>query len=342
MTFSVKDSPSRGLPDPEHLKIVWSQASGKAELPPVNSLRGIADDLTAVPFTLQEVKSEDGGTPPPPSSGPVAPPSRLSVHEVTRAFQQVPPSPASTAPTPALRSMAAIGPPAMKATSPHPYIQQLPRSPVYSMHPHVAPPPNSNMRPNYPVFHPSPLVSSPAPGPYPNMLPSPVLGGPVPMPPHPQTPFGQPVWIPVSAPTPQPNGGVMRGPPPPQGSPYGAPVFHGLPPPAVYPSHATPSGALSPGRAAPRGRGGPVSSPIMGRPSPIQAPSFYAGSPVLVPGPPPPGGGMPIHHHNPYAVPIGTGRGMVNGQPLSSPAGQAPRGMGYTSVPPATFVRPTW
>ena len=58
------DSPARA-PDPEHLKAVWSQTSNKAGLHPVNSLEGIADDLTALPFTLQDVKSEDGETPPP-------------------------------------------------------------------------------------------------------------------------------------------------------------------------------------------------------------------------------------------------------------------------------------
>ncbi|KAL1737900.1 hypothetical protein HDZ31DRAFT_70644, partial [Schizophyllum fasciatum] len=80
----VKESPARA-PDPEHLKAVWSQTANSG-LHPVNSLEGIADDLQ-LGFTLQEVKSEDGATPPP--SLPHAP-SRMSLSDVTRAFQTVP------------------------------------------------------------------------------------------------------------------------------------------------------------------------------------------------------------------------------------------------------------
>ncbi|KAI9445471.1 breast carcinoma amplified sequence 2-domain-containing protein [Lactarius indigo] len=70
----VKESPVR-QPDPEQLKLLWSQTSEKADVPAVNSLEGIADDLPSVPFTFQEVKSEDGETPPPTvsnGSGPLA------------------------------------------------------------------------------------------------------------------------------------------------------------------------------------------------------------------------------------------------------------------------------
>ena len=49
--FAAKESPARA-PDPEHLKAVWSQTAAQEALPVVNSLEGIADDLTAVPFTL--------------------------------------------------------------------------------------------------------------------------------------------------------------------------------------------------------------------------------------------------------------------------------------------------
>ena len=83
---NAKESPSRP-PDPEHLKAVWSQTANNG-LHPVNSLEGIADDLQ-LGFTLQEVKSEDGATPP-PSLPPQ--PSRMSLSDVTRAFQTVPSS----------------------------------------------------------------------------------------------------------------------------------------------------------------------------------------------------------------------------------------------------------
>ena len=77
----MKESPVR-QPDPEQLKLLWLQTSEEADVPGVNSLEGIADDLPFVPFTFQEVKSEDGEMPPPTrSNGPG--PSRMSLHDVT-------------------------------------------------------------------------------------------------------------------------------------------------------------------------------------------------------------------------------------------------------------------
>ncbi|KXN83574.1 hypothetical protein AN958_01139 [Leucoagaricus sp. SymC.cos] len=96
-SFSVpiKDGAAVRAPDPEHLRAVWSQPN-KADLNPVNSLEGIADDLTSVPFSVLDVKSEDGETPPPalPSTT-----SRMSLHEVTKAFQKVPSSSPSNSST---------------------------------------------------------------------------------------------------------------------------------------------------------------------------------------------------------------------------------------------------
>ena len=66
--MAIKESPARA-PDPEHLKAVWSQTPDKAHIQPINSLKGIADDLTSVPFSLQDVKSDGGETPPPSGSG---------------------------------------------------------------------------------------------------------------------------------------------------------------------------------------------------------------------------------------------------------------------------------
>ncbi|KIK98508.1 hypothetical protein PAXRUDRAFT_24167 [Paxillus rubicundulus Ve08.2h10] len=102
--FPSKDSPARA-PDPEHLKAVWSQATDKEPMAAVNSLEGIADDLTALPFTIQEVKSEDGETPPPTTSSTiiqyfVASPSSAVTLDCERSnhapFQlQLPPAPSS-------------------------------------------------------------------------------------------------------------------------------------------------------------------------------------------------------------------------------------------------------
>ncbi|KAH9937451.1 uncharacterized protein B0H18DRAFT_970690 [Fomitopsis serialis] len=163
---------SRGVPDPELLKAVWSQTSDKAALPSVNSLEGIADDLTAVSFSLQDVKSEDGGTPPPSGSGP----ARMSSYDVTRAFQQVPTS--------------SVKSPQRNTILP----------------PGWALPPPASLRPPYP--YPSPVLShSPSPTVvYPQMAPSPI---PRPMMVNgPPSPYAQPVWMPIGGPQPQTN--LMR------------------------------------------------------------------------------------------------------------------------------------
>ncbi|KAH9075782.1 hypothetical protein EDB83DRAFT_2672257 [Lactarius deliciosus] len=173
----VKESPVR-QPDPEQLKLLWSQTSEKADVPAVNSLEGIADDLPSVPFTFQEVKSEDGETPPPTVSNGSGP-SRMSLHDVTRAFQQVPPPPAGST--------------THKAS---------PQSPV------VQPSTSGSVRhPTYPP-HAQQMHSAPAPTlmfPHP-MAPNHMMGGPSAQYHH------QPMWIHMAAPPPgaQTPGGVVR------------------------------------------------------------------------------------------------------------------------------------
>ena len=63
LNFAVKGSRARA-PDPEYLKALWSQASDKTRVHSVNSLEGIAGDLTGLPFTPQDVKPEDKESPP--------------------------------------------------------------------------------------------------------------------------------------------------------------------------------------------------------------------------------------------------------------------------------------
>ena len=242
--FTLKDSPSRGVPDPEHLKAVWSQASDKAALPSVNSLEGIADDLTAVPFTIQDVKSEDGGTPPP--SGPGL--SRISSYDVTRAFQQVPTSSVKSPPRNTI-----LPPPVNSAPN-----GPVPR-PAYSY--------TSSLRPAYP--YPSPVLShSPSPTVIypPQMAPSPaprpmVLNGP-------PSPYGQPMWMPMGGP--QPQNPLMR----PMAPPY-APQYVPYPSPGAVPMYVPstpqPSGGV-PGRPP----AVPMMSPMM------QPPTLYSGSPVMM------------------------------------------------------------
>jgi len=162
---------------PEHLKAVWSQASDKARVHAVNSLEGIADDLTGLPFTLQDVKSEDGETPPPTSS---AAPSRMSLHDVTRAFQQVPSSSSSTA----SQRSAPLSPPL--ANGP------VARPPSFQ---YTLPPQNPGIQPSYVAYSsllmthsPSPTLVYPSTSPVPSRMP---VNGHSPM-------FSQPLWMPLS------------------------------------------------------------------------------------------------------------------------------------------------
>nr|GAT49731.1 predicted protein [Mycena chlorophos] len=196
-------------PDPEHLKAVWSSSSNKAAA--VNSLEGIADDLTAIPFTLQDVKSEDGGTPPPTAATTSAAPSRMSLHDVTRAFQQVPTSSNSSN----------IRPPISPPSTSAPVARPVPNA----SYPYPLPAPA--MRPNY--------------GPY-----SPIQAQSVmyPMPPNPRVPmnghaplYSQPVWM-AAAP---PSANMMR-PAYPQLFPYPTPAGT----PMFSPAAPQPNGARAP------------------------------------------------------------------------------------------------
>lgn len=324
LSFPLKDSPARA-PDPEHLKAVWSQASDKARVHAVNSLEGIADDLTGLPFTLQDVKSEDGETPPPTGS---TIPSRMSLHDVTRAFQQVPPSSSNSStqrPVP-LSPSSASGPVAR------------PPNFAYSL-----PPPNPNMRPSYAAY-PSPIMShtpSPtlmyshvmAPSPVPSRMP---VNGHSPM-------FNQPLWMPLPAPPAQAHGGMMR----PVPSPYPPQMIAYPPPggPSVYTSHPPPNvqspGSQPNGSAPSRGRGLPPMSPAVQHIAAAQAP-LYPGSPVM------------MHNHS-YMSPVPAGRGQLRNDPAGQPPMQHPPSVshpvshphppphiGYTPVPPASFVRSNW
>jgi len=308
----MKESPSRA-PDPEHLRIVWSKSGTKDPSPSVNSLEGIADDLTNVPFSLQDVKSEDGETPPPTA------PSRMSLSEVTRAFQQVP---TNNRPVPPISSSMSSPP-----ERPHNFTGQ--------------PPQQQNNRQTYGPTYPSPLTShSPAPGQIVYTQGSPVPGRMV-VSGH-GSPYmhPQPVWVPVHqgpAPPGQTPGSMMR----PVPSPFPNQVVaypqgvYGRPPPPMTngPIPQQPNG-VHPSQG--RGRGG-MMSPIMAPTNavPPHPGMMYPPSPALmqpqlgVPGYPPhmqqhPGGngsvgrgqmrngydGMPgMQGHPPHHPPSTPGQG---------------------------------
>jgi len=316
----VKESPVR-QPDPEQLKLLWSQTSEKADVPGVNSLEGIADDLPSVPFTFQEVKSEDGETPPPTgSNGPG--PSRMSLHDVTRAFQQVPPPPAGSI--------------TGKASPQSPAVQSITsgslRHPAFTVH--AGQPMHSAVGgPAAYSAYPSPILShSPAPTlmyPHP-IAPSHMMGG------HSAQYPPQPMWIPMPPGGQTPAGGMR-----PLPSPYpGHASYMPYPSPGGYASQTGPPGP-PPNGAQNRSRppaGGPVTglSPNLSHSrAPGTVPMYHQGSPVLVhpqvmhvhppssyPGPMPPGGrGVPMHAPHP------------------TPASHAG---GYTPTTHSAYVRPPW
>ncbi|KAI0374436.1 hypothetical protein BV20DRAFT_987685 [Pilatotrama ljubarskyi] len=306
--FSLKESPARA-PDPEHLKAVWSQTSDKAQNQPVNSLKGIADDLTGVPFSLQDVKSDDGETPPPSGSGPW---SRMSSHEVTRAFQQVPSPSQRPAPIAPSVSTSTNG-----STSRHPGFA-------------FSPPPMNQpaVRPAYSPY--SPMVShSPAP-PVMYSHPSPV---PRHMVPNGSAPvYGQAVWMPGTAP---PSAGMVRSPYPPQFMPYPSPG-------GTMPMYPQPM----PMQAAPQQNGVQARPPSMAMISPVMQPAMspmYAGSPVLVQTTPVMAPGQV------YPMPAQTNRAPMRpyeqnptsgGHMQPSPMRQPPQN-GYNPIP-SNYARSPW
>jgi hypothetical protein len=314
----LKESPARG-PDPEHLRAVWSQTSNKSGLHSVNSLEGIADDLTALPFTLHEVKSEDGETPPPTVS---APPSRMSLHEVTKAFQQVPSSSSSSA---SHRTPPITAPP---ITRPINYAYTLP------------PPPPNSIRPSYGAY-PSPMLShSPSPG---VMYPHPMASSPVPnrMPVNGHTPvYNQPMWMSMTGPPPQNHGNMMR----PMTSPYPAQLMPYPSPgtPAMYGSQSPAAMQNAPQQQQPGGqanhdRSMSLMSPVM----PHAAPAMY-GSPVLMHAPV-----MSVPHNHGY-MPVQGGRGQVRADAGHLPMQQHSQQSNYLPTQPSynsastSFVRSPW
>ena len=286
----------------------------------VNSLEGIADDLTALPFTIQDVKSEDGETPP-PTSAAVA--SKISLHDVTRAFQQVPtPSNVPSHRPPPMSPSAINGP--------------VTRPPTFN-YPTPLQAPGAAMRPHFAAFSSPMLAHSPSPTVlYPPTAPSPIPR--VPMNGHPQL-YNQGMWVPMQ--TSQNNGAIrpIPSPYPTQMVAYPAPTPHpvytsGLSPQSVPPSIA--------GSAPPRPRGMPMLSPVMHPAAPANV-QMYNGSPVLMPPPAMiPSGHRPYMNSGPSERVQGRSEGISAvphmQQPSHSQNHIPPQPM-YTHVP---FSRPSW
>ncbi|KAH8100504.1 hypothetical protein BXZ70DRAFT_153696 [Cristinia sonorae] len=350
--FSLKDSPSRP-PDRDHLKAVWESTSNKADVS--NSLERIGDDMPAVPFSILDVKSDGGETPPPPSSNP---PSRMSQHDVTRAFQQVPTSTTNgTAPRRAAPAPTAPVPVHVVASQPS-------RGPQnHSMPPpqHI---PNSGVRQMYGGY-PSPLVSSPSPtivypmSMTPSPIPRPMVVNGTPQYPH------QPMWVPMPGPPASTPNGMMRPPPP-----YGAQLMpYPHPPAGMYAPHGMQGNVPQPPPNGMQNRppnGMQLMSPVMAPAHPHPHPHqhngphphphphphpVYAQSPILMHAPPA-AGGHPVGHGYPNAnqqPPRGqqmrgayehTAPGMMPYMPAGPPHPLPPTAPPYTAVPSNSFDRP--
>ncbi|KAL4243090.1 hypothetical protein ABKN59_001033 [Abortiporus biennis] len=307
--LSLKESPSRTL-DRDDLKAVWEQNPGKARQPSVNSLKNIGDDPAAVPpFTLLDVKSEDGETPPPPPSS--NPPSRMSLHDVTRAFQMVPSGPSSMSSA----SMRSVPLPSTSSGSQ--------RQASNSMPPPSQLPPS---RPAYAGYAP-PLVGSPSPT---MMYSMPMTPSPIPRPMvvSSVSQYPQPMWVPV--PPSSSNGGMMRSVPP----SYGGQLMPYPPPMPIYLPQGMPGSIPTP-----NGMGGRPPSNVQMM-SPVLPPAqanhqYYPSSPMLMPSPPI----MNAIPGYPSQNPAARGRGMYNN---TIPNGPHPNVPPYTSITSNAFDRPTW
>lgn len=276
-----KDTGNVRAPDPEHLKAVWSQPN-KAALNSVNSLEGIVDDLASVNFSIQDVKSEDGETP--PSTLPTTA-SRMSLHEVTKAFQKVPSSsPPSNSSATQNRNSIPISPPsnsdAPATRSPYPYSPMPPTNAMRLQHPVYDYSPMPNQSPSQAVIYPHQVTSSPV---------TSRLGvnghghGP-----HSMRVYPAPtVWIPPGS-APGNPGAVMR----PVLSPYPTHMVPFATPNYGHPMNATaapqPQPAIGNNAAVGRGRGMPIHlSPVVPHAhAHAHAPNgsaMYASSPAVMP-----------------------------------------------------------
>ncbi|KAF4572667.1 hypothetical protein EYR36_007177 [Pleurotus pulmonarius] len=242
-SFPVKESPAREGVDHPHIKELWTNISANPSLPTINSLEKIEDDLPALPLTLQDVKSEGGETPPPQASTS----SRISSFDVTRGFQQVPPSTSSTGQRPSLPPATSSAP--IARPSPYGYP--------------VASPSNANWQAmpqyNYPMMpH----------GMYP---PSPVPGR---MPMNGQAAYA--AWIPAP---PTPGQGMVRQMTP--SSPFPVQMVAYPPPgtPTLYNTAAMSPQMQQAGIAQPRSRNPPIGSPVV---APAAAHPYYAGGHMMM------------------------------------------------------------
>lgn len=357
--YPVIDSASHSVPDPEHLKSVWS--SGKDATTTENSLEGIADEFpTSIPHSVQDMKSEDGDggkrevQPSPPAATPTLAaaaspriPSRMSVRDAHRAFQQVPPAPSTPRLPPYASPLTSHAPP--QRTNPHPPVaNQNPGLRAFGPYPSGIPNHNHN---SPGMVYAQPYQPLPSPGMTQHRLPAPGT---------PQA-ASQPLWMPLS-PVQQPAP-YMRGHPTP--SPYPAQLMP-YPGPAGIPTgyatmqmhgHQPMSPMSKPANGGPipvpigRGRGIPNShliSPVMAHAGVSVHAGMYGNGTALdqsfqgrAPGPIMNSPHMGYPPHGPvtgsvYGVQVGAGRGMMR----SGYEGMPPQPNGGMYTPTSYQQRP--
>lgn len=321
LNVPIKDAGSVRVPDPEHLKAVWSQPN-KAAGNSVNSLQDIVDDLATVNFSIQDVKSEDGETP--PSTLPTTA-SRMSLHEVTKAFQKVPSSsPPSNSSTTLNRNPTLMSPPLSSDTpctrSPYSY---SPMSPTNAMR---VPQPlydYSSQPPSQAVIYSHQVSSSPV---------ASRLGVNGHGPPSMRVYSGPPLWIPPGPSGPGNPGAVMR----PVLSPYPTHMV-----PFATPSYGHPMGGMGTGQPQPavgtnggggggRGRGVPMHlSPAMPHAHAQAHPgaAMYVTSPAMMPMQP-----VPQQNHAAATAYMGVPPPPI--PPSAAVVGTPGRGQSRVDIPP--------
>ena len=291
---------------------MWTSTANKTDKP-VSSLERIADDLAA-PFPVRDGKLSE----PTVRSSNGSHPSKMSLSDVTRSFQQVPtPSGASTN-VDSARNV--IKSPASPPTLRQPTVTLATAQPMLSM----------GMQPPYNGY--SPMLSSPSPNMMypPAMTPSPI---PRPMVPNAQSPqYATPMWVPMPPPGMQMR--PMAGPYGPQLMPYPASSMYPPPPPNMQGTPPT----------QPNGQRPPA---MMMSPVAAQA-QMYATSPVLMPAMaamPGPGGAYP---GGPGPAGVGAGRGQPQrggydgGPPMMQQQSFAPQPNAYPAGAPNAFLRSGW
>ena len=227
----------------------------------------------------------------------------MSLHDVTRAFQQVPSSSASSSSNNATSLRPTISPPSTTAP--------VARPPTYTY-------PNQNMRPAYSPYPPM-MSHTPSPIMYPSPIPNRMaVNGHAPM-------YAPQVWMPMPTSSPQNAVGVMR--PVPVPSPYpaqlvpypspgGQPMY--MPPPPHNMQTQQQNGTQSRGR----GMHSTMMSPVISHAVPHPGVPMYAGSPVL------------MH--------AGRVQPNVTGQTQHSQPQTTNQPHTYSIPPSTSFVRPAW